>query len=231
LPYHLSGIVEKPENLVLMSPEKFSSQYKIDARTSQEVMSIDREKKEVTVKKVETGETYTESYDKLILSPGAKPIVPPIKGLENVNTFTVRNVVDINKLNLHVKGQESKDVVVIGGGFIGVECAENLKEAGFNVSLVEATNQIMRPFDYDMVQIFHKELYDQGVNLIVEDKVVAFEKDTVVLESGKTLHAPSVVMAIGVTPDIDLAKEAGIEIGKTGAIKTSQNYQTNDKDI
>lgn len=231
LPYHLSGMIETPEELVLMCPEKFKSQYRIDARTSQEVISIDREKKEVTVKKVETGETYTESYDKLILSPGAKPIVPPIAGLENVNTFTIRNVVDINKLNVFIKQQESKDVVVIGGGFIGVETCENLKEAGYNVTLVEATKQIMRPFDYDMVQIFHKELHDQGVNLVVEDKVVAFEKDTVVLESGKRISTPTVVMAIGVTPDIELAKNAGIEIGKTGSIKTTQNYQTNDKDI
>lgn len=231
LPYHLSGMIEKPEDLVLMCPEKFHSQYRIDARTSQEVMSIDRKNKSVTIKKVDTGETYTECYDKLILSPGAKPIVPPITGLENVNTFTIRNVVDINKLNVFIKAQESKDVVVIGGGFIGVEATENLKEAGYNVTLVEATNQIMRPFDYDMVQIFHKELHDQGVNLIVEDKVVAFEKDLVVLESGKKIPAATVVMAIGVTPDIGLAKDAGIEIGKTGAIKTSQNYQTNDKDI
>lgn len=231
LPYHLSGIIEKPEDLVLMCPEKFKSQYKIDARINQEVISIDRDKKEVTIKKVDTEETYTESYDKLILSPGAKPIVPPIKGLENVNTFTIRNVVDINKLNLFIKKQESKDVVVIGGGFIGVETCENLKEAGYNVSLVEATNQIMRPFDYDMVQIFHKELHDQGVNLVVEDKVVAFEKDSVVLESGKSIHATTVVMAIGVTPEVDLAKSAGIELGVTGSIKVSQNYQTNDKDI
>ena len=231
LPYHLSGVIEEASNLVLMSPEKFAAQYKIDARTNSEVINIDREKKEVTVKNVVTGEEYTENYDKLILSMGAKPIVPRIPGIENVNTFTVRNVVDIDKLNKFVKGMTTKNVTVIGGGFIGVEVVENLREAGYNVTLVEAADQIMRIFDYDMVQILHKELHDKGVNLIVGDKVSGFEKDTVLLESGKKIEAEAVVLAIGVMPETELAAKAGIELGKTGAIKTNQNYMTNDKDI
>ena len=231
LPYHLSGVVAEADNLVLMSPEKFLSQYKIEARTSNEVMSIDRDKKEVTVKNHATGEEYTESYDKLILSMGAKPIVPRIPGIDMVNTFTVRNVVDIDRLNKFVKSMEKKNVTVIGGGFIGVETVENLREAGYNVTLVEAADQIMKIFDYDMVQILHKELHDKGVNLIIGDKVSSFEKDTVILESGKKIEAQAVVLAIGVTPETDLAVKAGIELGKTGAIKTNQNYMTNDKDI
>ncbi len=231
LPYHLSGVVAEADNLVLMSPEKFLSQYKIEARISNEVMNIDREKKEVTVKNHATGEEYTESYDKLILSMGARPIVPRIPGIEMVNTFTVRNVVDIDRLNKFVKSMDKKNVTVIGGGFIGVETVENLREAGYNVTLVEAANQIMKIFDYDMVQILHKELHDKGVNLIVGDKVNSFEKDTVVLESGKKIEAQAVVLAIGVAPETDLAVRAGIELGKTGAIKTNQNYMTNDKDI
>ena len=231
LPYHLSGVVESADNLVLMSPEKFMKQYRIEARVNNEVVDIDREAKTVTVKNNVTGEEYTENYDKLILSMGAKPIVPKIPGIENVNTFTIRNVVDIDRLNKFIKNMDSKNVTVIGGGFIGVETVENLKEAGYNVTLVEAANQIMKPFDYDMVQILHKELHDKGVNLIVGDKVTGFEKDTVVLESGKKIEAQAVVLAIGVMPETDLAVKAGIELGKTGAIRVNQNYMTNDRDI
>ncbi|MEG0668449.1 MAG: FAD-dependent oxidoreductase [Clostridium sp.] len=231
LPYHLSGKVEDHEDLVLMKPEKFFSQYRIDARVFSEVVSVDRANKEVLVRNVVTGKEYKESYDKLVLSPGAKAIVPPIKGIDDVNVFTVRNVVDIAKLNFFIKEKECKNVSVIGGGFIGVEVAENLKEAGYNVTLIEAMEQIMRPFDYDMVQVLHKEIYDHGVNLVVGDKVNCFETNTVVLESGKKIEADVVVMAIGVTPETDLARESGLEIGVTGAIKVNQNYMTNDKDI
>ncbi|MDZ5254096.1 FAD-dependent oxidoreductase [Clostridium sp. LIBA-8841] len=231
LPYHLSGKVANHEDLVLMIPEKFYSQYRIDARIYTEVTSINRKAKEVTVRNVVSGKEYTESYDKLVLSPGAKAIVPPIKGVENVNIFTVRNVVDIAKLNSFIKDSSSKNISVIGGGFIGVEVAENLSEAGYNVTLIEAMDQIMKPFDYDMVQVLHKEIYDKGINLIVGDKVSSFEKDTVVLESGEKITSDAVVMAIGVTPETDLAREAGLEIGTTGAIKVNQNYLTNDMDI
>ncbi|SHH82828.1 NADPH-dependent 2,4-dienoyl-CoA reductase, sulfur reductase [Caloranaerobacter azorensis DSM 13643] len=231
LPYHLSGVVEDADSLVLMSPEKFLKQYNIEARVNNEVLSIDRENKEITVKNLLTGEEYKESYDKLILSPGARPIVPPIPGIEKVNVFSIRNVVDIDRLNKFVKSMKTKNVVVIGGGFIGVEAAENLKEAGYDVTLIEAMPQIMKPFDYDMVQILHKELYDNGVNLILGDRVSYFEKDTVILESGKKIEAEAVVMAIGVAPETELAVKAGLELGETGAIKVDQNYRTNDEDI
>ncbi|EDS76970.1 pyridine nucleotide-disulphide oxidoreductase family protein [Clostridium botulinum C str. Eklund] len=231
LPYHLSGVVEEASSLVLMSPEKFLAQYNIEARVNNEVIAIDKDKKEVTVKNVLTGEEYKESYDKLMLSPGARPIVPNIKGIEDVNVFAVRNVVDIDKLNNFVKAMETKNVSVIGGGFIGIEVAENLKEAGYNVTLIEAMPQVMKIFDYDMVQILHKELHDQGVNLIVGDKVSSFEKDTVVLESGKKVEAGAVVMAIGVIPETELAVKAGLELGVTGAIKVDQNYRTSNQDI
>ena len=179
LPYHLSGLIDEADKLVLMSPEKFQSQYNIEARVNSEVTLIDKENKEIEVKNYLTGETYRESYDKLILSPGAKPIVPNIPGIDKVNVFTIRNVVDIDKLNKFVKALDAKDVAVIGGGFIGVEAAENLREAGYNVSIIEALNQILKPFDYDMVQILHKEIYDKGINLIVGDKVENFEENIV----------------------------------------------------
>ncbi|SHI77071.1 FAD-dependent oxidoreductase [Parasporobacterium paucivorans] len=231
LPYHLSGIIETAEDLVLMNPELFLRQYNIEARVKNEVTEIDRKNKRVTVKNLENGEEYKESYDKLILSPGASPIVPKIPGVENVKMFTIRNVVDIDMLNHFIKALPEKNVAVIGGGFIGVEAAENLKKGGYSVTLIEGTDQVLRPYDYDMVQIFHKDIMDHGVELILEDTVVQFEKDTVVLSSGRKIHANAVVMAIGVTPETGLAKGAGLEIGITGAIKVDKNYRTNDSDI
>lgn len=231
LPYHLSGMVENADDLVLMDPELFLSQYNIEARVNNEVVSINKEEKYVTVKDLLSDKVYNESYDKLILSPGARPIVPRIPGIESVNVYTVRNVVDIDNLNNAVRNSNTKNISVIGGGFIGVEVAENLGKAGYNVSLVEGTEQILRPFDYDMVQIFHKEIYDKGINLIVGDKVEKFEENKVVLSSGKSLAADIVVMAIGVAPEISLAKDAGLEIGITGAISVDKNYKTSDDDI
>jgi len=231
LPFHLSGIIEDEEDLVLMKPDGFYNRYRIDARINNKVISINREDKEVRVKNVITGEEYNESYDKLILSPGARPIVPQFEGMEDVNIFTVRNVVDISKLNGFIKDNNCKDITVIGGGFIGIEVAENLRMAGYNVTIVEAMDQIMRPFDYDMVQILHKEIHDKGINLILGDKVSKFEKDTVVLESGRKIKAEAIVMSIGVSPETSLAKDAGLKIGKTGAISVNQNFTTSDDNI
>lgn len=231
LPYHLSGMISEVEKLVLMSPQKFLAQYNIEARVNSEVIEIDRKNKEVVVKDSVTKKTYRESYDKLVLSMGAKPIVPKFEGLDSVNVFTIRNVVDINRLNLFVKERKDKKITVIGGGFIGIEAAENLREAGYEVTLIEAADQILKIFDYDMVQRLQKEMYDKGVELIVGDKVEKFKKNCVVLESGKVIISEVVVLAIGVAPDTELAVKAGIELGKTGAVKTDNNYMTNDRDI
>ena len=229
LPYYIGGLIPSEDTLLLMNPEKFMKQFNVDARVNSEVTAIDRNKKEITV--VCEGKEYKESYDKLILSMGAKPIVPPIKGIEKVNVFTIRNVVDISKIHNFLKGKKDAKVTVIGGGFIGIEMAENLKHAGYNVTIVEALPQIMKPFDYDMVQILHRELIDNGVNLIVNDKVDSFDTNTVILGSGKKVEADAVVLAIGVAPETDIAVKAGIELGKTKAIKVDANYRTNDKDI
>lgn len=231
LPYHLSGMISEVEKLVLMSPQKFLAQYNIEARVNSEVIEIDRKNKEVVVKDSVTKKTYRESYDKLVLSMGAKPIVPKFEGLDSVNVFTIRNVVDINRLNLFVKERKDKKITVIGGGFIGIEAAENLREAGYEVTLIEAADQILKIFDYDMVQRLQKEMYDKGIELIVGDKVEKFKKNCVVLESGKVIISEVVVLAIGVAPDTELAVKAGIELGKTGAVKTDNNYMTNDRDI
>jgi len=179
----------------------------------------------VTVKNVLTGETYDETYDKLVLSPGANPIVPNIEGARNENVFMVRNVVDIDKLNKFLKKESVSDdnnrksnisdVVVIGGGFIGLEVAENLRKVGYNITLVEAADQVLAPFDYDMVQMVHKTLVDHGVNLIVGDGIAKVLPEAIELVSGKQIPAQAVVMAIGVRPETSLAVAAGLEIGKT----------------
>ena len=241
LPYHLSGIVPEADWLVLVDPETFKVKYNIDARVNNEVVAINRQAKSVTVKNVLTGETYDETYDKLVLSPGANPIVPNIEGARNENVFMVRNVVDIDKLNKFLKKDSISDdnnrknnisdVVVIGGGFIGLEVAENLRKVGYNITLVEAADQVLAPFDYDMVQMVHKTLVDHGVNLIVGDGIAKVLPEAIELASGKQIPAQAVVMAIGVRPETSLAVAAGLEIGKTGGIKVDHNYVTSDPDI
>ncbi len=230
LPYFLSDTVESEEKLVIMNPEKLYNEFRIEARVYNEVTKIDRENKQVEVKNLKTGETYLESYDKLVLSPGAQPVVPPFEGMDKLDIFTVRNVEDIVKLKDSIM-MGKNDISVIGGGFIGIEVAENLKEAGFNVTLIEAMDQVMQPFDYDMVQTLHKEIYDNGIDLLLGDPVDRFEEKTVVLGSGKKIKADAVVLAIGVRPETSLAEEAGLEIGETRSIKVDHNYLTNDKDI
>lgn len=231
LPYHLSGIVENSKRLVMMNPESFESKYNIDARVNSEVVAINRANKTVTVKNVETDETYEESYDELILSPGASPIVPNLQGVNLPHVFTVRNVVDIEKLQNAIVEKDAKNIAVVGGGFIGVEVAENLRLAGRGVSLVEFAPQILVPFDEDMVQILHKEVTDHGVELVVNDGLAKITETSIVLNSGKEIQADIVVLAIGVRPETSLAKDAGLDIGETGAIKVNQFYQTNDRHI
>lgn len=232
LPYHLSGVVEKADSIVLMRPEQFKKQYDIEARVSSEVLKINREEKTILVKNLVTGEEYDEAYDKLFLSPGANAITPKsIEGISSDHVFTVRNVVDIRKLQTYLTEKDVENVAVVGGGFIGVEIAENLRMAGRNVTLIEALDQIMAPFDYDMVQILHKELMDNGIDLILSDGVKAIHENEVELSSGKKVKADAVIMAIGVAPETTLAREAGLEIGVTRGIKVDHNYVTSDPDI
>ncbi len=231
LPYHLSGQIKNAEDLVLMNPEKFRGQYNIDARVNNEVLSINRNNKELEVKNLISGEIYKESYDKLILSPGAKAIVPAIPGIEKANIFTIKNVVDIDRLKKFINKINPSRVTVIGGGFIGIEVMENLVEAGHEVSLVESLPQVLNQFDYEMIQVIHKEIIDNGVELVVGDKVIAFDTNKVILESGKEITSEVIVMSIGIEPEIGIAKNAGLKIGKTGAIKVDPNFLTNDPDI
>ena len=232
LPYHLSGVVQDCDDLVLMCPSKFAEQYNIDARVNNEVLSINREEKTVEVKNLKKGETYTEDYDKLVLSPGANPIKPgSIKGVNNENVFTIRNVVDIDKLNQYVDNNDVENVAVIGAGYIGVEIAENFIHSDKNVALVEAMDQVLQPLDFDMAQILQKELHDNGVNVVVSDPLTEVHDDHVVLKSGKKIDAEAVVLAIGVSPETELAEDAGLKIGETGGIEVNHNYVTSDPDI
>ena len=231
LPYYLSGIVENSDDLLLMNPDIFKKRYKIEARVNHEVTRINPKEKTIQIQDLITKEEYKEEYDKLVLSPGANPILPNIEGVSNKNVFTVRNVMDITKLKDYINKDSIKEVAVIGGGFIGLEVAENLKLAGHTVTLVEAANQVMPPFDYDMAQIIHKDLVDHGINLILEDGIKGIYEKEIQLESGKSIPCQAVIMAIGVRPDIKLAKEAGLLIGERGGIKVNQHYLTSDNNI
>lgn len=227
LPFHLSGIVEEAEDLVLMTPEIFHKQYNINAKVNHEVLAIHPEDKTITVKNLLTGVETIEGYDELVLSPGANPIVPSsIKGIHSPRVFTVRNVPDIDKIKKYIDQNNIEKVAVVGAGFIGIEVAENLKLSGKKVTLIEAANQVMAPFDYDMAQILHKEIIDHKMDLVLSDAVTEIQDNSIVLNSGKVVEASAVIMAIGVTPEVKLAKEAGLELGETGAIKVNHHYLT-----
>ncbi|MGO3018277.1 MAG: FAD-dependent oxidoreductase [Anaerococcus sp.] len=232
LPNYFSGQVENIDDLVLMDPQGFKEKYNIDVRIESKVVKIKPEEKTIVVEDISKGEKYEEKYDKLILSPGADAIRPgSIKGINNDNVFTLKNVVDVSKIDSYINEKNVKDVAVIGGGFIGIEAMENMRLKGFNISLIEAMDQVMAPFDYDMAQTLHKEIVDNGVNLILNDGVSEIKDGKVVLDSGKEVKADIVVLAIGVSPNTKLAEEAGMELGETKAIKVNHNYQTNFKDI
>lgn len=224
--------MEDSEYLIMMSPERFKAQHNIISKTSHEVLSIDRENKKVRIKNLVTSEEFDESYDILVLSQGAMPILPKsIPGITNENVFALRNVVDIKKIDDYIKNDNVKDVVVAGGGFIGIEVAENIKKSGKNVSIVEMANQVLAPFDFEMAQVIHKTLLDNGVNLILSDGLKEITEKSIVTNSGKEIKADTVIMSLAVASETGLAKGAGLEIGETGAILVNHNYQTSDEDI
>lgn len=231
LPYYLSGEIDSAEKLVLMNPQKLKKQYNIEARTNEEIIEIDRVNKKVKVCKVLTKEVYEESYDKLILSPGASPNKLDIPGIECLPHFTVRNVVDISKVASCIVEHNVTKVTIMGGGYIGIELAENLTAAGYEVTLLERDSQVLCTFDDELVQIFHKELYDKGVNLRVGCSIERISDKTIYLTNGEILSTEMIIMAVGVKPESVLAKEAGLEINPNGTIKVNDSFQTNDPDI
>ena len=234
LPYYIGGAIAEREKLFVQTPEAFGGRFDIDVRVRHEVVAIDAEAKSLTVKTTD-GETYTESYDKLLLSPGALPVKPPLPGIDSEGVFTLRNVNDTDAIKAYIKNRDVKKAVIIGAGFIGLEMAENLHEAGAEVAVVEMSNQVMAPIDFSMATFVHSHLLQKGVLLYLEKAVEAFEPCesgiNVVLNSGERLIADMVILSIGVRPNTALAATADIELGETGGIKTDEYLHTSAKDI
>lgn len=234
LPYYIGGAIQERDALLLQTVEGMSKKFNMDIRNLSEVTRIDRERKVVEIKNLKTGETYEENYDVLVLSPGASPIKPPIPGIEETEAlFTLRNIPDTDKIKAYVDEQKPKKATVIGGGFIGVEMAENLWERGVEVTLVEMADQIMAPIDFEMASILHQHLREKGMNLVLEDGVESFEQNgkLINLNSGKQIETDLIILAIGVAPENKLAKEAGLELGLRGAIRVNERLQTADESI
>lgn len=235
LPYYIGDTINNREKLFVQTAKGFTDRFRIDIRTEQEVTAIRPDKKEVEIKNLSTGETYTETYDKLVLSPGAEPLRPGIEGIGSKKIFTLRNVPDTDTIKNYVNTENPKRAIVVGGGFIGLEMAENLHDLGIQVDVVEMANQVMAPLDFSMAAIVHRQLTDKGVGLHLEDGVSRFEeKDggvTVHLRSGKQIATDMVLLSIGVRPETKLAKDAGLAIGERGGIAVNDYMQTSDANI
>ena len=235
LPYYIGGVIADPEELTLQTPESFFSRFRVVMKVRHEVTGIHPERKTVSVKNLETGEEFEESYDKLILSPGAKPTQPRLPGTGLDRLFTLRTVEDTLRIKEYINKHHPKSAVLAGGGFIGLELAENLRELGMDVTIVQRPKQLMNPFDADMAAIIHGEMRRHGVRLVLGQTVEGFAEKgdgvDVLLKDNAPLHGDMVVLAIGVTPDTALAKEAGLELGIKGSIVVNDRMETSVPDI
>jgi CoA-disulfide reductase len=234
LPYYIGETIKEREKLLVQTVKGMSERFNMDIRNLSEVIEIDSVGKKVTIKNLQTEEVYDETYDKLLLSPGAKPIVPPIPGLEDNETiFTLRNIPDTDKIKSYVDNQNPKNAVVIGGGFIGIEMAENLAGRGIEVTIIEMANQIMAPIDFEMASILHNHLIDKGVKLILENGVQSFADNgrRINLSDGTEIETDMTILSIGVKPENELAKSAGLVIGERGGIIVNEYLQTSNEDI
>ena len=235
LPYYIGDVITDPEELTLQTPESFFRRFRIHMKIHHEVVSIHPDRKTVSVKNLETGEAFEESYDKLILSPGAKPAQPRLPGVGMDQIFTLRTVEDTFRIKEYITKNHPKSVVLAGGGFIGLELAENLRELGMEVTIVQRPRQLMTPFDPDMASMIHSEMRRHGIKLLLGYTVEGFrEKDheaEVLLKDNPSLRADMVILAIGVTPDTALAKEAGLELGIKGSIVVNDRMETSVPDI
>ncbi|WP_034630753.1 FAD-dependent oxidoreductase [Desulfotruncus alcoholivorax] len=232
LPYYIGGVISEREKLLVQTVEAMHERFNIDIRVKSEVTRIFRDTKEVEV--AYHGGTYRESYDYLVLSPGAEPLVPPIPGVDKEGIFTLRNMADVDKIKNMVTGKKPERVAVIGGGYVGVEVAENMRRLGAKVNVIEAAEQILGPLDIEMARVIEKTLMDKGVDIILKDAVERFEGEKtieVVLKSGQKVEAEMVLLAVGVRPETKLAREAGLEIGARGGIKVNEYLQTSDQFI
>ncbi|MGV3354797.1 CoA-disulfide reductase [Streptococcus orisratti] len=234
LPYHVGGVIKERENLLLQTVDGMNQQYGLDVRNFSEVLEINPQSKRVTVLNHQTGERYVESYDKLIISTGAKAIVPSIDGLaEAENVFSLRNIPDMDQIKAFIAENQIRTATIVGGGFIGLEMMENLVELGIQVQLIEMAPQVMTTIDIEMAQMIHSQINIHGVDLILNDGLKEFRNNgkELLLTSGKTLQSDITILSIGVLPENTLAKSAGLELGFKGGIKVNQQMQTSNQDI
>lgn len=234
LPYYIGGVIEEREKLFVQTPEAFSTRFRVDVRTENEVIFIDRKRKTVTVRQ-SSEDTYEESYDKLVISTGASPVRPPLPGIDLSGIFTLRNVADTDRIKEYINNHAPRRAVVVGAGFIGLEMAENLHAQGAQVSIVEMGNQVMAPIDFSMASLVHQHLMDKGVNLFLEQAVASFERDgkglKVTFKNGQSISADIVILSIGVRPETNLARAAELTIGPAGGIAVNDYLQTSDESI
>lgn len=234
LPYYIGGVISDRERLFVQTPESFGKRFNIDVRVENEVVEIQPKEHTVTIRRKD-GSQYKETYDKLLLSPGASPVRPPLPGVDSEGIFTLRNVNDTDRIKTYLTTKSVKRAVVVGAGFIGLEMAENLHHAGVDVSVVEMGNQVMAPVDFSIAAHLHQHLTQKGVSLYLEQAVAAFERKgneiRVMLKSGETIVADMVILSIGVRPETTLAKAAGLRIGETGGIWVDNYLQTSEADI
>lgn len=233
LPYYIGGVIKSRDKLFVQTPEAFSRRFNVDVRTRHEALSIDTERHEVSIRRAD-GTTYSETYDRLLLSPGAEPVRPPLEGIDTEGIFTLRNVDDTDRIHSYLGTHRVRHAVVVGGGFIGLEMAENLHHAGAGVSIVEMADQVMAPVDFSIASHVHRHLMDKGVGLWLGRGVERFTSENgsikVWLNTGETLTADLVLLSIGVRPSVKLAREAGIELGARG-IKVNRWLQTSSPDV
>lgn len=230
LPYYIGGTITDKENLTLQTPESFHSRFRIDVRVCNEAVKIDPKTKTVTVKDLRSGETYEESYDSLILSPGAEPIKPNIEGIDRDTVFTLRNIPDTLKIKNYIDTVKPKSVVIIGGGYIGAEMAENLSDAGLEVSVVELADHLIASLDFDMAADVHRYIKNKGIRLYLQNGVTAVRDHTVVLQKGE-IPADMVILSVGVRPETALAKACGIRLNARASIIVDSRMKTNLPDI
>ena len=235
LPYYVGGVIVDRDELTLQTPESFWDRFRIDVRVRQEVTAINPTEKTVNVHALDSGKVYTETYDKLLLAPGAKPTVPALSGVDSERVFTLRTVEDTLRIRRFVEDQKPKTAVLAGGGFIGLEMAENLAEMGIAVTIVQRPKQLLAPLDADMASFVHAEVRRHGVVLRLGETVTGFRQDgdsvLTLLEESEPLHSDMVLLAIGVTPDTHLAKDAGLRLGIRGSIVVNERMETSAPDI
>lgn len=234
LPYYIGETITERSKLLVQTVEGMTERFNMDIRNLSEVVAIDPEHHTVTIKNLRNGEEYNEAYDKLLLSPGASPIVPPIPGLkENEALFTLRNIPDTDRIKGYVDNEKPKKAVVVGGGFIGIEMAENLVDRGIEVTIIEMANQVMAPIDFEMASILHKHIQEKGARLILENGVQSFADNgrKIILSDGTEVETDMTILSIGVRPENELAKNAGLELGSRGHIIVNEFLQTSNEDI